>query len=192
MVRSVRATHLWRYHIDLSCSFILHIDPSHSFPSKYVDAEYIHPDGYHAIHWAYHQGVPKIIGHHGPSLSRHHRITGVFRGGGEKRLSSLQTPAPPGGCISSVRAQTMVTLNASITTPNALIIPVTSEMIPNMPLMSLVDLGSLDSFVDSGFVEKHHLAANTIPTIRLCLIDGTCNSVIIQAIELHISMLFIR
>ena len=49
MVRSVRATHLWGYHIDLSRFFILHTDPSHSFPSKYVDAEYIHLDSYHAI-----------------------------------------------------------------------------------------------------------------------------------------------
>ena len=49
MVWSACATHLWRYHIDLSCSFILHIDPSHSFSSKYVNAKYICPDGYHAI-----------------------------------------------------------------------------------------------------------------------------------------------
>ena len=52
--------------------------------------------------------------------------------------------------------------------------------------MSLVDLGSSDSFIDTGFVEKHHLAAYTIPAIRLCLIDGTCNSIITQAIKLHI------
>ena len=52
--------------------------------------------------------------------------------------------------------------------------------------MSLVDSGSSDSFIDSGFVEKHHLAAYTIPAIRLCLIDGTCNSIITQAIKLHI------
>ena len=55
--------------------------------------------------------------------------------------------------------------------------------------MSLIDSGSSDSFIDSGFVEKHHLAAYTIPTIRLCLIDGTCNSVITQAIKLHICFL---
>ena len=101
-------------------------------------------------------------------------------------MSSLQPPAPPGGCISSVRAQTIVTLNASITTPDALIIPVTSETIPDTQLMSLVDSGSSDSFVDSGFVEKHHLAAYTIPAIRLRLIDGTCNSIITQSIKLHI------
>ena len=88
-------------------------------------------------------------------------------------MSSLQPPALPGGSVSSVRAQTIVTLNASITTPDALIIPVTSETIPDTQLMSLVKLGS-DSFIDSGFVEKHHLAAYTIPTIRLHPIDGTC------------------
>ena len=98
-------------------------------------------------------------------------------------MSSLQ---PPGACISSVRAQTIVTLNASITTPDTLIILITSETIPDTWLMSLVDSGSSDLFIDSGFVEKHHLAAYTIPTIRLHLIDGTCNSIITQAIKLHI------
>ena len=104
-------------------------------------------------------------------------------------MSSLQPPAPPGGCVSSFRAQTIVTLNASITTADALIIPVMSKTIPNTQLMSLVDSGSSDSFVDSGFVEKHHLAVYTISAIRLRLIDGTCNSVITQAIKLHICFL---
>ena len=60
------------------------------------------------------------------------------------------------GCISPIHAQTIITLNASITTPDALIILVTSKSIPDTPLMSLVD---------SGFVEKHHLAVYTIPAI---------------------------
>ena len=130
--------------------------------------------------------MPKIDGHCSMGLCRHHRVTGVLRGGGKKRLSSLQPPTPPRGCISSICAQTIVTLNASIPTPDALIIPVTSETIPDTQLMSLVDLGSSDSFVNSGFVEKHHPAAYTIPAIRLRLIDGTCNSVVTQAIKLHI------
>ena len=58
-----------------------------------------------------------------------------------------------------------------------------------MQLMSLVDLGSSDSSINSGFVERHHLAGYTIPAIRLHLIDGTCNSIITQAIKLH--MLFV-
>ena len=130
--------------------------------------------------------MPEIVSHRSPSPHRHHPVAGILLGGGEKRLSSLQPPTPPGGCISSVCAQTIITLNASITTPDALIIPVTSETIPDTQLMSLVDLGSSDSFVDLGFVEKHHLAVYTIPAIRLHLIDGTCNSVITQAINLHI------
>ena len=101
-------------------------------------------------------------------------------------MSSLQLPTPPRGCISWVRAQTIVTLNTSITTPDTLIILVTSKTIPDTRLMSLVDLGSSDSFIDLGFVEKHHLAAYTIPTTRLHLIDSTCNSIITQAIKLHI------
>ena len=55
--------------------------------------------------------------------------------------------------------------------------------------MSLVDLGSSDSCINSGFVDKHHLAAYTIPAIRLHLIDSTCNSIITQAIKLHICFL---
>ena len=110
----------------------------------------------------------------------------IFCRGSKKRLSSLQHPTPPGGCASPVHAQTTVTLNPSITTPDTLIIPVTSELIPDTPLMSLVDSGSLDSFIDLGFVEKHHLAVYTIPAIRLRLIDSTCNSIITQAIKLHI------
>ena len=101
-------------------------------------------------------------------------------------MSSLQPPTPPRGCVSSVHAQTIITLNASITTPDALIIPVTSETIPDTQLMSLVDSGSSDLFINLGFVEKHHLVAYTIPAIRLRLIDSTCNSIITQAIKLHI------
>ena len=67
------------------------------------------------------------------------------------------------------------------TTPDTLIIPVTSKSIPNMPLISLVD---------SAFMDKHHLAAYTIPAIRLRLIDGTCNSIITHAIKFA-HMLFV-
>ena len=135
---------------------------------------------------AYCQRMPKVNGHCSMGSCCRHQVTGVLCGGGKKRLSSLQPPTPLGGCVSSVCAQTIVTLNTSITTPDAPIIPVTSETIPDTQLMSLVDSGSLDLFVNSGFVEKHHLAAYTIPAIRLHLIDGTCNSVITQAIKLHI------
>ena len=135
---------------------------------------------------AYHQRMPKIDGHRSMGPCCRHRVTGVFRGGGKKRVSSLHPPTPPRGCVSSVRAQTIVTLNASITTPDTLIIPVMSKTIPDTQLMSLVDSGSSDSFIDSGFVEKHHLAVYTIPAIRLRLIDSTCNSIITQAIKLHI------
>ena len=95
-------------------------------------------------------------------------------------------PCTSWGCTPSVCAQRIITLNTSITTPDALIILVTSETIPDMQLMSLVDLGSSDSFTDLGFLEKQHLAAYTIPAIRVCFIDGTCNSIITQAIKLHI------
>ena len=96
-----------------------------------------------------------------------------------RRKNKIKLAARSGGGGWSMRSP----INASITTPDTLIIPVTSETIPSTQLMSLVDSGSLDSFVNSGFVEKHHLAGYTIPAIRLRLIDGTCNSVITQAIK---------
>ena len=52
-------------------------------------------------------------------------------------MSGLQNPTPPGGCASPVHAQTIVTLNTSITTPDTLIILITSESIPNTPLTFL-------------------------------------------------------
>ena len=94
--------------------------------------------------WAYLQRVPKVYSHCSQSPCCHRGVTGVLHGGGKKRLSSFQPPTPPRGCVSPICAQTIVTLNASITTPDTLIILVTSESIPDMPLMSLVDSGSLD------------------------------------------------
>ena len=46
--------------------------------------------------------------------------------------------------------------------------------------LSLVDSGSSDSFIDSTFVNLHHLPTRGIPPIKLRLMDGTSNSVITQ------------
>jgi len=55
-----------------------------------------------------------------------------------------------------------------------------------MVLKSLVDSGSSNSFIDSAFVQTQHLPAHNIPPIKLRLIDGTSNSVILQALHLQI------
>ena len=102
-------------------------------------------------------------------------------------MSSPPNNTPTEGCIRQLRAQTTVRLNTSTTSsPDALIIPVTSESTKDLILPSLVDSGSSDSFIDSRVVKRHHLAAYTIPPVKLHLIDGTCNSVIMQALKIHI------
>jgi len=52
---------------------------------------------------------------------------------------------------------------------------------------TLIYSGSSHCFVDSSFVSKHKITTTTIPSIRLRLFDGTCNSVITQTAELLIS-----
>ena len=52
--------------------------------------------------------------------------------------------------------------------------------------MSLVDSRSSDSFIDSVFTSTNHLLTTWIPPIWLHLMDGTSNSVITQALDLHI------
>ena len=102
-------------------------------------------------------------------------------------MGSPPNDAPTEGCVRQLCAQTTIWLNASVTSsPDALIIPVTSELTKGLVLPSLVDSGSLDSFIDSCVVERHHLAVYTIPLVKLCLIDGTFNSVIMQALKMHI------
>src|SRR6266481_7517638 len=99
-------------------------------------------------------------------------------------MSSPPNDAPTEGCVRQLRAQTTIQLNASATSsPDTLIIPVTSELTKDLVLPSLVDSGLLDSFIDSHVVERHHLAAYTIPPVKLRLIDGTCNSIIRQALN---------
>jgi len=54
-------------------------------------------------------------------------------------------------------------------------------------MRTLIDSGSSYCFVDSSFVSNHKITTTMIPSIRLCLFDGTCNSVITQTTELPIS-----
>src|SRR6266481_1555448 len=101
-------------------------------------------------------------------------------------MSSPPNDAPIEGCVRQLHAQTTVRLNASATSsPNSLMIPATSESTKDLVLPSLVDSGSSDLFIDSCIVERHHLAAYTIPLVKLCLINGTCNSVITQALKVQ-------
>src|SRR6266481_5476069 len=53
---------------------------------------------------------------------------------------------------------------------------------------SLVDYGSSNSFIDSTFVQTQQLPTYSIPPIKLCLIDGTSNSTIMQALDLQLCL----
>src|SRR6266481_2997159 len=102
-------------------------------------------------------------------------------------MSSPPNDTPTEGCVRQLCAQTTIRLNTSATSsPDTFIIPVTSKLTKDLVLPSLVDSRSSDLFIDSHVVERHHLAVYTIPLVKLCLIDGTFNSVIMQALKMHI------
>jgi len=69
--------------------------------------------------------------------------------------------------------------------PDSLFIPLA---FPNSETMhTLIDSGSSHCFVDSSFVSNHKITTTMIPSVGLCLFDGTCNSVITQTAKLLIS-----
>ena len=51
---------------------------------------------------------------------------------------------------------------------------------------ALIDSGSTHCFVDSGFVREHKLPVFSVDPIELKLFDGTCNSVIMQSLDLFV------
>src|SRR6266481_3623675 len=59
-------------------------------------------------------------------------------------------------------------------------------MLPNVILKSLVDSRLSDSFIDATFVQTQHLPTYGILPTKLCLIDGTSNSTIMQALDLQL------
>ena len=61
-----------------------------------------------------------------------------------------------------------------------------SNTLPNVLLASLVDSGSSNSFINSTFVNIHHLPTCGIPPIKLQLMDRSSSSVITQSLDLPI------
>ena len=69
------------------------------------------------------------------------------------------------GCTELPRAK-IVTLGASaLYDQDSLILSLISDLIPDTILKSLVDSGSANSFIDSGFVQTQHLPTHNIPPI---------------------------
>ena len=55
-----------------------------------------------------------------------------------------------------------------------------------IPFQALVDSGSTHCFVDSEFVDTHHLKTSTTPLVALCLFDSSSNSTISEIANLLI------
>src|SRR5882724_6383956 len=77
---------------------------------------------------------------------------------------------------------------STLSNPDSLTLPLTTDSLLNTTLNSLVDSGSSDFFIDSAFVKTQHLPAYGIPPIRLRLIDGTSNYIISQALDLQLCL----
>ena len=75
---------------------------------------------------------------------------------------------------------------STLSDPNSLMpsITITSFVMP--PVSALVDSSSSHCFVDSKFVNKHSLETYAITPLELCLLDGSSNTFVTEAIKLNI------
>ena len=78
-----------------------------------------------------------------------------------------------------------IQLNAfTFSDPHSLFVSLTSLLILSQDHLNkilfraLVDSGSTHCFVDSKFVDTHHLKTSTTPSVVLCLFDGSSNSTV--------------
>ena len=90
-------------------------------------------------------------------------------------------------------ATSPIRLNASaLSDPNSLFASLTSPLIlgqdhlNKIPFRALVDSGSTHCFVDSKFVDTHHLKTSATPPVALHLFDGSSNSTISEIANLPI------
>ena len=91
------------------------------------------------------------------------------------------------GCIDSVCTEEEVRLNASaFSNSMSLVISLSCDLIPHVPLKSLVDSGSTHCFIKSAFVCLHSIKTRSISSIPLHLFDGSTNSVITRSVDIPI------
>ena len=75
------------------------------------------------------------------------------------------------GCVNSVTTMTEVKPNASaFSSPNSLVISLCSDTILNTLFKSLVDSGSIHTFIKSAFVHSYNILTQSIPPIQLKLL----------------------
>ena len=76
-------------------------------------------------------------------------------------------------------------LNAStLYNPNPLTIYISSDLIPNTPIRTLIDSSSTHCFLNTSVTSEHHLCTYDINPLPLWLFDGTTNSIIRSTIDL--------
>src|SRR3979490_2865438 len=85
----------------------------------------------------------------------------------------------------------MLTLNAisSTLSKNSLVLNLTCTHMPENPLVTLLDCGSSNCFIESQVVQKYSLPTVSVPPIPLKLFDGCTNSTITQTTTLPIHFL---
>jgi hypothetical protein len=90
------------------------------------------------------------------------------------------------GCVDLDHVAKFVQLNVSaLLDPDSFTICLT--ILKSLSLPTLLDSSSSDSFLDSLFVFKNKIKMKSITPIRLCLFNGTCNSMITETMELLIT-----
>ena len=75
---------------------------------------------------------------------------------------------------------------SALSDPNSLMPSVTITSLDMPPISALVDSSSSHCFVDLKFVNKHSLETYTITLLELCLLDGSSNTFVTEAIKLNI------
>src|SRR5882724_9989512 len=101
-------------------------------------------------------------------------------------MSDPQNPIQLEDCVKLHHASTITLYASTLSNPDLRMLFLTTDSLWNTTLKSLVESGSSNSFIDSAFVKTRQLPAYLIPPIRLRLIDGTSNSVILQALDLQL------
>src|SRR3979490_2639693 len=85
----------------------------------------------------------------------------------------------------------VLTLNAvsSTLSKNSLVLNLTCIHMPENPLVTLLDCGSSDCFIESQVVQKYSLPTVSVPPILIKLCDGSTKSTITQTTTLPIHFL---
>src|SRR3979490_562480 len=102
-------------------------------------------------------------------------------------MSNLRATWPE-DCGNLARMLTLNTISSTLS-KNSLVLNLTCTHMPKNPLVTLLDCGSSDCFMESQVVQKYSLPPISVPPIPLKLFDGSTNSTITQTTTLPIHLL---